>query len=643
MPLSALFPQAHAQGGFLDFGWSVVNFFLPIEDIGIVLQQMAYAVSDPDKFEPDEFIISLINVVTIFPPAKPLKLVTVPLRSLFRSLKVVNPKFVKHFGGMFSGVMNKARKGDFDTLWHLLPFFVIAVEMYNDPEARKGLEFMFSTVDSGEDILSWVDYLALPAEGWDGEGEIPEVDAFAVNTPPASLPLSFMMNQAHAQGRIIRVSGQVIGAALVKASKRISQEAAQNVPDALKVLARELKHADAATLRKYVFNPGTITAAVGITTNRGARAVGNFLKEKSNARYSPITVLATVAYIEWENACGKLLDIQAGEIEDASTEEVAGAADSLNELECGGKGITGVQNRREIYKLYGRAFADSASGKYDEEPMIDEGVNYEVFGYGHGALFHLNQIAHKQLLHRAGGPKIKEVEGNRWVWLYKDRDSLREGDGLIDKKSPDYKRYIYSAYNRRVDIILGNEGQPEQWHELKSYAALEETGPGRELLAVAKGKSIEPWALGKGQELKGHSEVLHKQFSIDRAAANLKHARLQENTTTRLNDRVDVSPDFKWLFQKFKVKPKPPKTTQVEIFPKFGGETDKKSIYGGLTQSIKNGEAVENKKIYETNMGDSISASHHIEHADLRAFLTSLAGIGFSEAADAIKDEIFEE
>ena len=106
MPLSALFPQAHAQGGFLDFGWSVVNFFLPIEDIGIVLQQMAYAVSDPDKFEPDEFIISLINVVTIFPPAKPLKLVTTPLRALFRSLKAVNPKFVKHFGGMFSGVMN---------------------------------------------------------------------------------------------------------------------------------------------------------------------------------------------------------------------------------------------------------------------------------------------------------------------------------------------------------------------------------------------------------------------------------------------------------------------------------------------------------------------------------------------------------
>src|SRR5690606_19633760 len=296
--------------GSLDFGWSVVNFFLPIEDIGIVLQQMAYAVSDPDKFEPDEFIISLINVVTIFPPAKPLKLITVPLRSLFRALKVVNPKFVKHFGGMFSGVMNKAKKGDFDTLWHLLPFFVIAVEMYNDPEARKGLEFMFSTVDSGEDIVSWVEYLALPAEGWDGEGEIPGVDAFAVNTPPASLPLSFMMNQAHAQGRVIRVSGLAFGKALAKVASRVSAVEAKALSDALKVIKQSLQNADATDFVKYLHSPSTMKAAVTLSLKSGQRSLISFVRNKGNARYSMPVILASVAYLGWEMSCGALIHPQ---------------------------------------------------------------------------------------------------------------------------------------------------------------------------------------------------------------------------------------------------------------------------------------------------------------------------------------------
>jgi hypothetical protein len=40
-------------------------------------------------------------------------------------LKVINPKFAKHFGGFINKVMQKASKGDFDTLWNMLPFLVL--------------------------------------------------------------------------------------------------------------------------------------------------------------------------------------------------------------------------------------------------------------------------------------------------------------------------------------------------------------------------------------------------------------------------------------------------------------------------------------------------------------------------------------
>ena len=36
----------------------------------------------------------------------------------------------------------KSQQGDFDTLWNMLPIWVLAAELYNDEETRKGLEFL---------------------------------------------------------------------------------------------------------------------------------------------------------------------------------------------------------------------------------------------------------------------------------------------------------------------------------------------------------------------------------------------------------------------------------------------------------------------------------------------------------------------
>ncbi|EDM46993.1 hypothetical protein [Marinobacter algicola] len=211
--------KAYAADGESSFLWSLVNWFIPIEDFGIVLDQLGYLVSDPEKFDGMEFTIALVNTVTIFPPAKPLKLFTTPLRALFRSMDKVNPKFAKHFAGYLGKVVQKAKKGDFDTLWNTLPFLVLAAELYSDPDAREGLEFLFSTVDSADDVLAWVNYLGLPANGWEGEGDPPTVPAFG-DDPQVSqnLPLGWLVPQAQAApvASAARITKEVLGDVLLQ-------------------------------------------------------------------------------------------------------------------------------------------------------------------------------------------------------------------------------------------------------------------------------------------------------------------------------------------------------------------------------------------------------------------------------------------
>lgn len=79
--------------------------------------------------------------------------------------------------------------------------------------------------------------------------------------------------------------------------------------------------------------------STALLVRRGSNALKTFLKGKTNAPYSPVIVLATVACLEWEIGCGKALD---GE----------GDPSDVEDNECDNKGITGEKNRGEIRKLY---------------------------------------------------------------------------------------------------------------------------------------------------------------------------------------------------------------------------------------------------------------------------------------------------
>lgn len=110
----------------------------------------------------------------------------------------------------------------------------------------------------------------------------------------------------------------------------------------------------------------------------------------------------------------------------------------------------------------------------------------------------------------------------------------------------------------------------------------------------------------------------------------------RKNLDNEVYEKVEVASNFKWRFQKFKIKS--PKTNKMEVSPSFGNQNDKDTIYGGLTQPIQLHQG-EYKDIYETNMGTKIEAKDHIEYADLKEFLQSFAVLGFEEALEAVKEE----
>jgi len=137
----SLFNQAHAQSGSSSFAWELINWIIPLESFGVVFQQLGYLITDPSRFQPAEFIIAFVDVLTLSPPAKGLKLLVVPLKAMTRGLRKINPKFMRYFAGTLNKVMRKAKKGEFDTLWNLLPFIVLAAEMFVDDDLREGLEY----------------------------------------------------------------------------------------------------------------------------------------------------------------------------------------------------------------------------------------------------------------------------------------------------------------------------------------------------------------------------------------------------------------------------------------------------------------------------------------------------------------------
>src|SRR5690606_8293881 len=149
---------------------------------------------------------------------------------------------------------------------------------------------------------AWIDYIGLPADGWDGEGAPPSVPAFTDQPQDASAlqPLSWLISSAYAAPKIRRVVSIDFGKTLKELAKQVTGHEVKNLAGAIRVIKKELNVTQFPDIRKYVFRKEMLKSGVWIMTAAGSRSLADFLRGKSNARYSPATILATTAYLGWE-------------------------------------------------------------------------------------------------------------------------------------------------------------------------------------------------------------------------------------------------------------------------------------------------------------------------------------------------------
>ena len=492
-------------------------------------------------------------------------------------------KFRKHFISALATVAKKAQKGDLDTLWNILPFMVLAGEMYADPELREGMDFLMESVNSADDVLSWVDYLALPGDGWEGD-EVPLVDPFGdTSEETASLPLSWIMGEAYAQSAKTRaaakITKQVIGGTLRTLSKQMSKADAKFLAPALKEIRKNLDDLPVDFIKKDIHKAAFLRSSAWLMARAGSKGVKNSIRGVINARFSSPFIIAMNAYLAWEVSCGVLNDFVVDEGVDQAELEATRLAQMAN-LQCTTNNADVVlfneQIRNQIGIKIAAVFADKFSDRrYREEKPGNEGTSLDISG--HGALFHLSQIAYYQLSHRFSGTEpIKAVDVGRIVAFFKDDTDIPDQGAELKCGGENCR----SRKIRMVDIILGersvdNVGKPtiksldagETWVELKSYEAAGDKDNAR--YRPKAGIPSKPWTIGGAA--KGLS--LHKQYTLDRVALNLtsvwwpKTPAKTENIVARQTIK-----DIVWHFQSFKGQEKIKGSTNGTSFisPKLG-------------------------------------------------------------------------
>src|SRR5690606_6420734 len=244
---------------------------------------------DWKNFDPTTLAFASLGAATIIPLAKPLKPLLGPLKKVVDGMK----KFpgAKHFAGAIGTSVQSALSGKTDKLANLMPFLLVAVELYDDPEV---FGFIMSTIESEDDLWTWISYIAMFVEQEGG------FDSFAYtdHQPQNGLPLSFMFNQAYAKSRG-DIAKQVIGILNVSARKVADP---RRFVKGLKEVIDELLDPANANWKKVILSGNTLRY---MTTLGGAK-LRAFLRNTKNWRVNRWVVLFSVVYLAEEQAEGRL-------------------------------------------------------------------------------------------------------------------------------------------------------------------------------------------------------------------------------------------------------------------------------------------------------------------------------------------------
>lgn len=267
---------------------STVGYLIPYEDFIIIGEQLVYLVNqDWKNFDPTKLAFASLGAATIIPIAKPLKPLLGPIKKMLDGMK----KFpaAKHFAGATGTAVKSALSGNTTKIANLLPFILIAIELYEEPEV---FEFMMNAIESEDDLWVWVDFISTYIE------EIGGLNTEAIAQVPSLL--KFIPN-AHAAGGFSRkqVAARAIKL-LSPLAKKIKNP--KEFTKSLKVLLKEASD-PANTKWKGMVKSGS---GLGALSALGASKIKSFIRDSKTWRVNRWVVLMSIMYLAEQQADGKL-------------------------------------------------------------------------------------------------------------------------------------------------------------------------------------------------------------------------------------------------------------------------------------------------------------------------------------------------
>ena len=305
--LNYLVPPAQAGwGGFL---WGAVNFIVPLEDIGILTQQLYYLAISDDRFDTGTLIGSALGTLTIIPFAKPLKPILPGLKSFIRLGSRIRPSFYKSTAGPLGRIVKNAMKGRTDELIQWMPMIYVMGEMAVDAEARESLLFMINTISSEHDLLAWVRYLSMPANGWEGEGTpvagVDTVNDSAFLSPDSSPVLDYIFSTANAQASTARIGFRRLNNTLKDIRNNggftngVDGQDFSALINALDAVPKALVSPKSAQLRNIAHSKQMLGASASL----GGRTLKNFANNLDKLRTHPVIFTGVMSYLYSSRSC----------------------------------------------------------------------------------------------------------------------------------------------------------------------------------------------------------------------------------------------------------------------------------------------------------------------------------------------------
>ena len=463
--LNYMVPPAEAFFGGL--AWGALNFLIPIEDVGILIQQLYYlATNDPD-FSMPELVGSALGTLTIIPLAKPLKPFIPGLKAFMRIGSRIEPRFFKNAAGPLGQAVKQAFRGRTDTLIQWLPMIYVMGEMAVDAESREALLFMINTIKSENDMLTWVEYLSMPTEGWEGEGGA--VASVSDSSGDDQAFLDYFIGTASAVSKVrgVRVSAEKLNTVLqrVQQSGKFAGDDFSELISGISAVTRSLKTLNARSLRRVAHSAPLLSTSMAL----GGNGLRNLTNGLLRLRVSPLIVVSVISFLETRRTC----------IGSRTTPLFATCITPFpNDVS---KRLNGKYST--LLKRLALSRSTRSGGTRGPETIQNE----------HGAMFHLAMLAYLRLQNELGSPfeVISQEQGIKF-----------EVKNLISSRP--------IAIGRNVDIVLRDtrgSNLDNIWVETKSLT-------GSNLAATR-------WTI----KTTTHRTSAHRQFSLDCIARDGRQKR----------------------------------------------------------------------------------------------------------------------